>query len=72
MVDEIEKRFVAVKLDTDTGPRAKEYQRLQEERFNQPARPLYVILTSDGLVELARDGGSHTAESFLEFLGSVP
>ncbi len=72
MVDEIKSRFVAVKLDTDTGERAKEYQRLQEERFREVARPLYVILTSDGLVELARDGGSHTVESFLEFLRSVP
>lgn len=71
-MDEIRARFVAVKLDTDTGPRAKEYQRLQVERFQQPARPLYVILTPDGREELARAGGGQTAESFLEFLRSVP
>ena len=63
---------MAVKLDTDTGRRAAEYRKLQEERFHQPARPLYVILSPDGKTELARGGGSHTAESFLEFLRSVP
>lgn len=72
MVAELKARFVPVRLDTDTGPRAAEYRRFQEERFFQVARPLYVILTSDGEVELARDGGSQTAESFLEFLRSVP
>ncbi len=71
-MEELKKRFVAVKLDTDTGPRAEEYLKLQEERFRQPARPLYIVLSADGKTELAREWGSHSADSFLEFLRSVP
>jgi len=66
-VQQLLRRFVLVRLYTDSGPHHLENQQLQEERFGSVALPLYVIVSPAG-EELARAPYTPREEDFVRFL----
>ncbi|MAJ43795.1 MAG: hypothetical protein CMF96_03495 [Candidatus Marinimicrobia bacterium] len=67
-VIEFFKEFTLIRLYTDGGPRAREYQQMEVDRFGTAALPYYVILTPDDK-EVARFPGMDTDVSkFINFL----
>ena len=67
-VIEFFKKFTLIRLYTDGGPRAREYQQMEVERFGTAALPYYVILTPDDK-EVARfPGMDPDVNKFINFL----
>jgi len=67
-VKKLFKNFVLVKLFTDGGPKAREYQKMEVERFGTAALPFYVILSPENK-ELARfPGMDPDVSNFIAFL----
>lgn len=67
-VVELLDQMVKARLYTDgAGARVETNIRLQEERFNTVALPLYVILSPEG-TEIARINQKVSEERFVEFL----
>ena len=61
-------KFILIRLYTDSGPKAREYQQLEVERFGTAALPYYVVLSSNNQ-EIARFPGMDTdVEKFINFL----
>jgi hypothetical protein len=62
--------FVFAELYTDKGPHKDENKKLQDERFNSVALPLYLVLSPDGkeLARLELNTGLATKETFIDFL----
>ena len=67
-VKKLFKNFVLAKLFTDGGPKAREYQKMEVERFGTAALPFYVILSPENK-ELARfPGMDPDVSNFIAFL----
>ena len=67
-VIEFFKQFTLIRLYTDGGPRAREYQQMEVDRFGTAALPYYVILTPDDK-EVARfPGMDPDVSKFVNFL----
>ena len=65
---ELFENFVLVRLFTDGGPMAREYQKMEVERFGTAALPFYVILSPNN-EELARfPGMDPDVSKFVAFL----
>ncbi len=68
-VVELFDNFVLIELFTDMGPRSKEWQKMEEQRFGTVALPYYVILSSDGQEEIASFAGmTPNLQQFVRFL----
>lgn len=68
-VVELFDNFVLIELFTDMGPRSKEWQKMEEQRFGTVALPYYVILSSDGQEEIASFAGmTPNIQQFVRFL----
>ena len=61
-------RFELVQLFTDGGEMAVENQRIQINRFQTVALPLYVILDAENKILAKHAGIIKPVEKFLEFL----
>ena len=62
--------FVFAELYTDVGPYKLDNKKLQDERFNSVALPLYLVLSPDGreLARLELNTGLASRETFIDFL----
>ena len=62
--------YILIELFTDGGPRHKEYQQMEIDRFGTAALPFYVILSPES-EEIARFPGlTRNVEKFTDFLNS--
>ena len=60
--------YILIELFTDGGPRHKEYQQIEIDRFGTAALPFYVILSPDS-EEIARFPGlTRDTKKFIQFL----
>ena len=60
--------YILIELFTDGGPRHKEYQQMEIDRFGTAALPFYVILSPES-EEIARFPGlTRNVEKFTDFL----
>ena len=56
------KKFILIRLYTDSGPKAREYQQLEVERFGTAALPYYVVLSSNNQEMLDNNESNQIAE----------
>ncbi len=68
VVAEILKGFVEARLHNDGGPRKDENLKLQREKTNSLATPIYVIIDPKTGATLRSHAGATTPEKFAEFL----
>ncbi len=68
-VVELFDNFVLIELFTDMGPRSKEWQKMEEQRFGTVALPYYVILSPDGQEKIVSFAGmTPNLQQFVRFL----
>ncbi len=71
-IENMLEKFILVRLYTDgDGVKHRENQRLQSERFNTIALPLYVILTPDDRIVSTFEGMTRDSRHFIKFLNSI-